>query len=165
MPPSKAAAGETAESTAQIDALTSSQTDGAAVISLRLPGDPYVVRAPRGQRETIVTPYDLAHADADANPVVPSWSDPQVLVQVYRLGPVVDQCQHILGVMFGDAAVVRPAIEPGESGPSLVLWLSVSRTQRHLRHDFMARFAREIIIPGDAPAPALLWEYHDAVQT
>ena len=142
--------------------------DDAGVASLDIPGDVYLVRSAKGRRETLVTQYDLTEADSVVgNDVTPSWSDPDVLVEAYRLGPLVDTCEQMLRALFGDSSSIRPGIErdPDSAAPSLVLWLDVPRSERHLRHEFLSRYARETIIPGGAPVPVLLWEYHDAVHS
>ncbi len=150
-------------------AVSTPQTpDEAAVVSLDIPGDAYLVRSGKGRRETIVTQYDLTVADsAVGSGVTPSWSDPDVLVEAYRLGPLVDTCEQILRKLFGDSSSIRPGIErdPDSAAPSLVLWLDVPRSERHLRHEFLSRYARETIIPEGAPVPVILWEYHDAVHS
>lgn len=152
---------ETAVSTPQMP-------DEAGVVSLDIPVDSYLVRSAKGQRETVVTQYDLSVADSvTGNDVIPSWSDPDVLVEAYRLGPLVDTCDQMLRALFGDSSSIRPGIErdPDSATPSLVLWLDVPRSARRLRHEFLSRYARETIIPEGAPVPVLLWEYHDAVHS
>lgn len=152
---------ETAVSTQQIP-------DEAGVVSLDIPVDTYLVRSAKGQRKTLVTRYDLRVADsAVGSEVTPSWSDPEVLVEAYRLRPLVDTCEHMLRALFGDSSSTRLGIErdPNSATPSLVLWLDVPRSERHLRHEFLSRYARETIIPEGAPVPVLLWEYHDAVHS
>lgn len=149
-------------------ASTTQTPDDAGVVSLDIPADTYLVRSAKGQRETLVTQYDLRVADSVAgNEVTPSWSDPDVLVEAYRLGPLVDTCEEMLRALFGDSSSIRLGIErdPDSATPSLVLWLDVPRSERHLRHEFLSKYARETIIPEGAPVPVLLWEYHDAVHS
>src|SRR5437667_5429576 len=152
--------GETAASTPVL-----SIPDEAAVIALEIPGDVYMIRAEKGQRETVITQYDLSKARIAGSPISPSWSDARVVIETYRLGQLLETCTRILRELFGETASVRPGIEqdPESSAPSLVLWLRVPRSKRDLRHQFLARYARETLIPEGAPVPVLLWEYHDAV--
>ena len=130
-----------------------------------IPGDLYVIRTERGHREAVITQYDLTHANIVGNEVSPVWSDPRLVIDAYGLGQVMDTSESILHALFGNAATIRPDIErdPDSSLPSLVFYLVVPRTMRNLRHDFIERFAREVVIPDGAPVPALLWEYVDAI--
>lgn len=138
--------------------------DAPAVAAL-VPGDLYVIRTEKGQREAVITQYDLTHATIVGNAVSPAWSDPGLVIDAYGLGQAMDTSEDILRGLFGAAATIRPSIErdPDSSFPSLVFYLVVPRTMRHLRHDFVERFTREVTIPEGAPVPALLWEYVDAI--
>lgn len=159
MTPPVNAAEKTAASTPTIIA------DDAAVFALDIPVNAYMVRAERGKRETVITEYDLSNARVGGSPVVPAWTDPQAVIEAYGLRPLVETCDHVLREMFGNGSSVRPAVEhdPESRVPSLVLWLSVPRAKRNLRHGFLGRYARETVIPSGAPVPVLLWEYEDAV--
>ncbi|SRR6266540_4564433 len=138
--------------------------DEAAVIPLNLPGDIYVVRAEEGSRETLVTQYDLSRARIGGSEVLPAWSDPAIVIETYRLGSLVEAAERILREMFGATACISSTIEidPESAAPSLVLSLRVPRSLRHLRHEFLGRYARETVITEGAPIPVLQWEYDGA---
>ena len=139
--------------------------DGAAVIALDIPGEVYLIRAEKGQRETLLTQYDLSRARVEGSPITPSWSDPKVVIETHGLGELLGTAERILREIFGANTTIRPGVEqdPESSVPSLVLWLCVPRSLRHLRHEFVRRYARETTIPDGAPVPGLMWEYSDAV--
>jgi hypothetical protein len=139
--------------------------EAAAVQALDIPRDTYLVRAEHGHRETVITLYDLSKASTVGNAVAPAWSDPLAVIEMGRLGPLVDATTNILHGVFGAAASLRPEIvrDPESPVPSLALVLVVPRAMRHLRSEFFDRYARETVIPEGAPVPVLSWEYLDAV--
>ncbi|SRR6266571_5322317 len=150
--------GDTAVSTPRLP-------DEAAVIALNIPGEVFVIRPGEGQPEALITRYDLSRARIGGNPVSPVWSNPQTVIGTYGLGELVETCTRILRDLFGTAASVRPDIgqDPESLSPSLILWLRVPRSMRHLRDAFFDRYVRETVIPDGAPIPVLQWEYFDAV--
>ena len=118
--------------------------DEPAVIALDIPGDVYMIRAEKGQRETLVTQYDLSRARVEGSPITPSWSDPLIVIETHKLGVLLGTAEVILRDVFGGIAAIRPGIEqdPESSVPSLVFWLRVPRSLRHRRHEFLGRYAK-----------------------
>jgi|SRR5450759_1656534 len=139
--------------------------NAALIIALDIPGDAYVVRPEVGQRETVITGYDLSVARVEGNAITPAWSDPRVLLATFGLGPLCSLTEKTLREVFGPTARLRLAVErdPQTASPMLVFELNVARSQRGLRGQFRERYARETTIPAGAPVPVLSWEYSDVV--
>ena len=137
----------------------------AAITALHIPGNVYVVRPETGQREMVITEYDLSMARTLGNPVSPAWSDPGLVIETYKLGPLLEACERIVREVFGAGASVSAGVErdPDSFAPQLIFCLTVPRNKRHLRSGFFGRYAQEIVIPPGAPVPVLLWEYYDGI--
>lgn len=140
--------------------------DETRVIALDIPGDDHwIVRTPAGQREALVSSFMLEEALVTGNEVIPAWSSAALLMRIYGLMPLADTSLTILREMFGPTATMTAEIaqSPESRCPSLVLHFDVPRTLRHLRHAFVDRYVREVVIPPRAPVPTIVWTYSDAV--
>lgn len=135
-----------------------------AVVPLRLPGELYVVRARKGQRETVICPLDLSAASVSGNAVAPAWSSPALVISAYSLGSVYGVAETLLHELFGADASLKADIEtdPDTGIPMLVFRMGISRELRGLRNEFLDRYIRETQIPPGAPVPVLSWTYDRA---
>ena len=140
--------------------------DETHIVAVDVPGDDYwVVRTAEGLREALVSRFELDQALVTGNKVVPAWSSPEALMRTCGLGPLAERALAILHEIFGSTASISAELadSPESRHPSLVLRLEVPGELRHLRHTFLDRYVREAVIPPNAPVPALLWAYRDAV--
>lgn len=136
------------------------------IVAVDIPGgDFWVVRAPDGQQESLIDRYSLEAALVTGNAIVPVWSDPEALVRVHGLTPLVAATKALAVEVFGPAATLKLEIvhDPESGSPSLVLLLRIAEEQSALRSAFMRRYSREITIPEPAPIPVILWDYADSV--
>lgn len=111
-------------------------------------------------------PADLIAADQVAgNAVEPTWSSPDLVISQYKLDPAREIATAILREMFGDDATLTVEVEPNQStgSPELIFRLTVARTHRSRRYEYLDRYARETVLPEKVPVPVLLWSYRDAV--
>lgn len=140
--------------------------DVTRIVAVEIPGDDYwVVVPPEGQREALVDRYSLEAALVTGNAIVPVWSDPDLLVRVHGLAPLVTATMTLMAEVFGPSATLALEIvhDPDSGAPTLVMSLRIGRDQGDLRRVFSRRYARETILPENAPIPVILWEYADTV--
>ncbi|HLA88896.1 MAG TPA: hypothetical protein VJL28_00510 [Gemmatimonadaceae bacterium] len=156
---------ETSASSVPQFALPAIAPGKAAIIPLIDPPQAVVVRAAEGERDTVVTKMDLTTALVGGNPIVPTWTDPSLVIAAYGLSGVRQATERLLREVFGSDAAVRDEIEvdPESRKANLVFTLVISVAQRGLRGSFLDRYARETTLPDGAPVPGLLWDYRDAV--
>lgn len=96
---------------------------------------------------------------------MPTWTDPELVIATYGLLPIRQEAERLVHELFGPDASIRDEIEvdPESKRASLVFSVVIGIEQQGLRGAFLDRYAAEIIPPADAPIPAILWEYRDAV--
>jgi len=125
----------------------------------------FTTRAGAGERFTTVTKFDLDSAAMTGGPVVPVWANAESVVDVYGLRPLVEKARSIVLEVFGlSASLALEVVRDPDSGtPSLLLRIQITETQSELRRDFSRRYARETMLPEDAPVPVILWDYDNAV--
>lgn len=139
-----------------------------AGIAAIVPNDLYAARVKMGQREIVFSQYDLRQASmAGGQETAPTWSDPKLVIETFRLGQLVNTSERLLRDMFGSTATLRPAIErdPESGRPTLILWLTVPYALRQRRYEYLERYARDTVIPKGAPVPGMLWDFPDAVSS
>lgn len=154
--------GNAASATSEFPVPADSQ---AAVARLNVPGEVYAVRPARGSGQAVVCPRDFENADVISNPVTPTWSNPQLVVEAYGLDFVRENAASILREVFGNDAELIPIVEQNAEtqGPELIFQLNVPRSLRDRRVTYLDRYVREVDLPPNSPVPILLWAYRDAI--
>lgn len=100
-----------------------------------------------------------------AAPVLLANLDAASAMEQCGLASTRDQANALLHEVFSqDAALtVEIDIDPDSGAQNVIFMLTIPATKRALRHEFLGRYAREILIPSGASIPALLWSYQGAV--
>lgn len=141
--------------------------DSAAIIAVPDLKDAYYVQPASGKRGVVVIRADLQSAASTGGPVIPTWTSAERVISVYGLEDLVQRATDIMREIFGDEGSITADIfdSPDSVAPTLTLTLRVPRPLRSHRKTYLDRYAKEIEVPDNAPVPALLWTYYDAVQS
>lgn len=129
---------------------------------LAIPGAVYEVRPGRQSGSAVVCNHDFAMADVlAANPVAPTWSNPDLVLAAYGLEPARDKAAIILNDVFSGKGSLKTEVERNaeSSLPELVFLLSIPRDLKGQRSAFLDRYVREVSLPSGMPIPVLLWQY------
>lgn len=139
--------------------------DSPSIVRLPIPGPVFLVKPGAGSSEAVICPFDLGNATLHSNPVAPTWSNVDLVLEAYGLVPLRLRAEALVREVFGAGASLLPLIEhnPDNGSRELVFLIAIDKTARANRPTFMSAYAKVSDVPSGAPVPVVAWTYSDAV--